>query len=79
MLFNKWHVYDSTKINVVANLCKYKYKNIFFRNRQKSLKKNASGIIFFIYNAITDQLPLIVFEPRNWGLWEEREIKLDTI
>ena len=37
----------SAKIRAVANLCKYKYKNIFFGDRQMDLKKNASGIIFF--------------------------------
>ena len=37
----------NAKIRVVANLCKYKYKNIFFRDRQMDLRKNANGIIFF--------------------------------
>ena len=37
----------SAQVRAVANLCKYKYKNVFFRDRQKGLRKNASGIIFF--------------------------------
>ena len=34
-------------IRVVANLCKYKYKNIFFRDRTMDLRKNEGGIIYF--------------------------------
>ena len=37
----------SAKIRAVANLCKYKYNNIFLRDRKMGLRKNASGIIFF--------------------------------
>ena len=37
----------SIQISIVANLCKYKYKNIFFKDRQQGLRKNASGIVFF--------------------------------
>ena len=37
----------SAKIRVVANLCKYKQKSIFFKDRKMDLRKNASGIIFF--------------------------------
>ena len=40
----------SAQMRVVTNYCKYKYKNIFFRDRQKGLRKNASGIIFFLLN-----------------------------
>ena len=37
----------SAQIRAVANLCKSKYKNEFFRDRQMGLRKNASEINFF--------------------------------
>ena len=37
----------SAEIRVVANLCKYEYKYMFFRDRQKGSTKSTSEIISF--------------------------------
>ena len=39
----------TAQTRAVANMCKFKYKNIYiFRDRQKGLRKNSSEIIFFL-------------------------------
>ena len=38
----------NAQITAVSNFYKYKYKNIFFRDRQQGLRKNESGSIFFL-------------------------------